>query len=81
MAHSFARKTLCARVCTKDAEDANLCVHNFACRVFALVGKGWGRCADVLLYERTMAAGIRDGWRIACLAAADLQTWAAKLYT
>ena len=53
MAHSFARKTLCARVCTNDVEDANFRAHNFACRAFALVWRDEADGAGTLLYDRT----------------------------
>ena len=61
MAHSFARKTLCARVCTNDVEDANFRAHNFACRVFALVWRDEVDGAGTLLYGRTMGGWSRDG--------------------
>ena len=50
MAHSFARRTLCARVCITDVDSANLCVYSFACRAFAQVEKGGAGGTSVLLY-------------------------------
>ncbi len=45
-----------------DTGSANLCVHNFACKVLAWSGTGWGRCADVLLFYRIVTAGTWDVW-------------------
>ena len=61
MAHNFACKTLCARVCTNDVEDANFRAHNFARRVFALVWRDEADGAGTLLYDRTMGGWSRGG--------------------
>ena len=74
MAHSFARKTLCARVCTNDVEDANFRAHNFACRAFALVWRDEADGAGTLLYDRTMGGWFPGRLVIASRGGPDLAT-------